>query len=133
MSLPNQRRSIAPARRLLCALMALAVATASCTSMHKVPVVQSSPGQPTAWQVKAGDTIRVTLRDGGSSEFNVQSVTPEAIIAVGGTRFESTNIASVERRGFSLGKTVGLGAAGAVIAFYIIVAAAFSSLGGGAP
>ena len=131
MSLPNHRRSAALARSLVCAVTALAVATANCSSWHKVPVVQTSPGQPIAWQVKAGDTIFVTLRDGGSTVFKVQSVTPDAIIASDGRRFERTNITSVERRGFSLGKTVVLGALGAVVAYYILLAAAFSSLFGG--
>ena len=134
MSLPNRRRAVAPARNLVCALTALAVATASCSSMHKVPVVQTSPGQPIAWQVKAGDTIRITLRDGGSAEFKVQSVTPDAIIASDGTRFEQANITSVERPGFSAGKTIGLGVGVGVIAFYILALTFFNSLfGGGGP
>src|SRR5688500_20111226 len=124
MSLPNHRRSAALARSLVCAVTALAVATASCSSWHKVPVVQTSPGQPIAWQVKAGDTIFVTLRDGGSTVLKVQSVTPDAIIASDGRRFEHTNITSVERRGFSPGKTAG--AVGvAAIAFVLVVAAGF--------
>ena len=135
MSLPNHRRSIALARSLVCALTALAVATASCSSMHKVPLVQTSAGQPT-WQVKAGDTIRVTLRDGGSSEFKVQSVTPDAIIASDGTRYEHTNITSVERRGFSGGKTAGAAGAGLGVLAYVFVAVGMAAvlsllLGGG--
>ena len=98
-SQPNHRRSAALSRSLVCAVTALAVTTASCSSMHKAPAVQASPGQPIVWQVKAGDTIRVMLRDGGSSQFKVESVTPEAIIAIGGARLEHANITSVERRG----------------------------------
>jgi len=136
MSLPNHRRSAALSRSLICALTALAVATASCSSMHKVPTVQTSPGQPIAWQVKAGDTIRVMMRDGGSSEFRVQSVTPEAIISSDGTRFEQANITSMERRGFSSGKTAGAAVGGlGVIALVVVVVGALtflSWLGGGA-
>ena len=137
MSLPNHRRSVALSRSLVCALTALAVATASCSSMHKVPVVQTSPGQPIAWQVKTGDTIRVTLRDGGSSEFKVQSVTPDAIISSDGARFENANITQVERRGISGGKTAGAVGAGLGIFAIVLLAAAAASigvlLGGGAP
>ena len=133
MSPSNHRRSAPLVRSLVGALTALAVATASCSSMHKVPVVPASAGQPVAWQVKAGDTVRVTMRDGGSSEFRVQSVTPEAIVAINGVRFEQANITSIERRGFSFGKTLGLGVIGAAAAFYILIAAAFSNLGTGSP
>jgi hypothetical protein len=129
----HHSRSASLVRSLVCALTVLAVASASCSSMHKVPVVAAPAGQPMAWQVKAGDTIRVTMRDGGSSVFSVQSVTPDAIVAINGARFEQTNITSVERRGFSLGKTLGLGAVGAVAAYYILLYAAFSSLVGGSP
>jgi hypothetical protein len=122
-------------RSLTCALTALAVAAASCSTMHKVPVVPASPGQPIAWQVKAGDTIRVMLRDGGSSEFKVQSVTPEAIISSDGTRYEQANITSVERRGISPGKTAGAAAGGLGVVFLVVVLVGVFSflswLGGG--
>ena len=131
---PSNRRPVAFSRNLVCALTALAVATASCTSMHQVPVVRTSAGQPIAWQVQAGDTIRVMLRDGGSSEFRVQSVTPEAIIASDGTRYEQANITSVERRGFSGGKTAGAAAGGVGLVAIVVVLSAgivFSWLLGG--
>lgn len=133
MPLSNPRRSVALARSLVCALTALAVATASCTSLHKVPAVQASPGQPVAWQVKAGDKIRVMLRDGGSPEFKVQSVTPDAIISSDGTRFENANITSVERRGPSGRKTALLVLAVLVSVPLVVLGIALSALGNCSP
>lgn len=73
--------------------------------MHKVPMVAASPGQPAVWQVKAGDTLRVTMRNGSSAEFKVQSVAPDVIVSVDGRRFDSNEIQSVERRGVDGDKT----------------------------
>lgn len=101
MSASNHRHTGAAKRRLVCALTSLAVATASCTSMHKVPMVAASAGQPAVWQVKADDTVRVTMRNGSSAEFKVQSVAADAIVSTDGRRFDSNEIRSVERRGVS--------------------------------
>ena len=101
MSVSTHRHAGAAKRRLVCALTSLAVATASCTSMHKVPMVAGSAGQPAVWQVKAGDTVRVTMRNGSSAEFKVQSVAPDVIVSGDGRRFDSNEIRSVERRGVS--------------------------------
>ena len=136
MSLQNHRRSTGLHRSLVCALTAMAVAVSACTSMHKVPVVRSADGQP-HWQVKAGDTIRVTLRDGGTAMVTVQRVTPEAIIASDGTKFDLAEITAMERRGVSGGKTVGLVGGIGALAFVLALAATavFLSalLGGGTP
>lgn len=42
----NHRRPVTLARNLVCALTALTVATASCTSLHQVPVVRTIAGNP---------------------------------------------------------------------------------------
>ena len=85
--------------------------------MHKVPMVAGSAGQPAVWQVKAGDTVRVTLRNGSSAEFKVQSVAPDVIVSVDGRRFDSNEIRSVERHGIDGDKT-----AFAVIALLAVAA-----------
>ena len=105
MSVSTHRHAGAARRSLVCALTSLAVATASCTSMHKVPMVAASAGQPAVWQVKAGDTVRVTMRNGSSAEFKVQSVAPDVIVSVDGRRFDSNEIRSVERHGIDGDKT----------------------------
>ena len=99
MSVSNHRHAGAAKRSLVCALTSLAIATASCTSMHKVPMVAASAGQPAVWQVKAGDTVRVTMRNGSSAKFKVQSVAPDVLVSIDGIRFDSNEIRSVERRG----------------------------------
>jgi hypothetical protein len=105
MTVSSHRHAGAAKRNLVCALTSLAVATASCTSMHQVPQVPASPGQPAVWQVQAGDTVRVTMRNGSSAQFKVQSVAADVIVSTDGTRFDSTEIQSVERREGSGGKT----------------------------
>ena len=65
--------------------------------------------------MQAGDTVRVILRDGASAQFKVHSVTPDAIIARAGTRFESSNITSVKRRAHSPNKTAGLIVVGVLV------------------
>ena len=104
--LTGLRHAGATKRSWVCALMSLAVATASCTSMHKVPMVAAAAGQPAVWQVKEGDTVRVTMRNGSAAEFKVQSVAPDVIVSVDGRRFDSNEIRSVERRGIDGDKTV---------------------------
>ena len=101
MSVSTHRHAGAARRSLVCALTSLAVATASCTSMHKVPMVAASAGQPAVWQVKTGDTVRVIMRNGSSAKFKVQSVAPDVIVSTDGRRFDSNEIRSVERRGVS--------------------------------
>ncbi len=133
MLLSNHRRSVALSRSLVCALTALAVATASCSSMLQVPVVPTSAGQPIAWQAKAGDTVRVVLRDGGSAQFTVQRVTPDALIANDGTKFENAKITSVERRGFNSGKTAGAVAGMALVIRVAVYGALLSVFSGGTP
>ena len=114
-------------RNLVCVITVIAIATAGCTSMHKVPVMQGSGGQQ-VWQVKAGDTIRVTLKDGASAQFEVQAVTPDAIVAMNGMKYEHANITSVERRAVSGGKTAGAAVAGVGVTFVLLMAAASAVL-----
>ena len=93
-------------QRVLSVLTALALATASCTSLHQVPLVPASATQSAAWQVSPGDEVRVTLRDGTTTAFKVASVAPDAIISTDGRRFASTDIQSLKRRGYSSPKTL---------------------------
>ena len=120
MSVSTHRHAGAARRSLVCALTSLAVATASCTSMHKVPMVAASAGQPAVWRVKAGDTVRVTMRNGSAAEFRVQSVAPDVIVSVDGRRFDSNEIRSVERRGIDGDKTLFLVVAPLAVAAVVV-------------
>ena len=112
--------------RFVCALSASAVVMTSCTSMHRVPVVVGEP-QPSSWRVNSGDEVSVTMRDGRTARFTVQTVEPASIIARDGTRYDLTDIVTVERRAFSGVRTTFL--VGGILggAFLFAVAAAMAS------
>lgn len=91
--------------RLASVLMAVSLAMAGCTSLHRIPV--APPAQaPIADAVKPGDDIRITLRDGIRAEFIVGAVRPDAIIARNGAAYDVANIVTLERRQFSGRKTL---------------------------
>lgn len=62
--------------RLLACILALAVATSGCTTLQPV---ETSPADAAA-QLKAGDTIEVTLRDGSVEELKLVEITEDAYI-----------------------------------------------------
>ena len=133
MSVSTHRHAGAAKRSLVCALTSLAVATASCTSMRKVPMVAASAGQPAVWQVKAGDTVRVTMRNGSSAEFKVQSVAPGVIVSVDGRRFDSNEIRSVERRGIDGDATAFSVVALLVVTALVVLVGALRDIARGCP
>ena len=94
------------ATRLLCGLTMSVVLMTGCSSMHRVAL--NAGGRPqVSPQVGSGDQVRLTLRDGRRVRFTVDSVDPAAIIARDDsrTRYEYSDILTVERRGFSKAKT----------------------------
>ena len=93
------------ALRLVCVLTASAVAMVGCTSMHPVPVVTATAPQQVVPPVKPGDDILITMRDGRTAKFQVETVEPGAIIASGGTKYQMADILEVTRREFSWPKT----------------------------
>jgi plastocyanin len=90
---------------LACVMMAASIAMAGCTSLHRVPMVPSAQA-PAEVAVKAGDTVRVTLRDGTRTEFIVGKVNADAIVARNGDAYDAANIVTLERRQFSGRKTI---------------------------
>jgi hypothetical protein len=81
------------------------------------------PGAPVFGKVKAGDTVQVRTHDGRSKRFVVQQVEAETLVAADGTRFTRTEIAGLQRRSFSAGKTGALAAGLAGGAFLLLLAA----------
>jgi hypothetical protein len=75
--------------------------------------------------------VHVTMRNGRRAEFTVQTVDTVAIIARDGTRYDQTDILTVERREFNGVKTTFLltGILGGVLLFAI--GAMMASLAGG--
>lgn len=111
--------------RLVCLLAILAVSATGCSSMHRVPVVAAGSAQASD-RVGPGDEVRVTMRDGRQARFTVQRVEDAALVAGDGTRYEITDIVTLERRAFSGGRTALLvaGVVGGVLFFAYAVAVA---------
>ena len=131
----------APLFRLVALVTASALLGSGCTSMHPVAVV--APGQPQATTtvnageattpVKAGDNVRVTMRDGRTAQFTVEQVEVSAITARGGEKYATDEILTLERRSVSAAKTSVLivsvvGAVGVVL--LILYAVGTASLAG---
>lgn len=91
-----------------------------CRSMRELPA-QTAPTQPPTWQVKQGDTIRVTLANGRRVRFKVAAVDNDALVAVNGNRYQLTGVTRVERRQFSGGRTV-LVIGGFLVAAAVVIA-----------
>jgi len=118
---------------LICAVMLVA-----CTSFKVVKPADIQAG------LKAGDTVKIVTKDGKDLELKIVTITPEAIVGtplssvataeageVKEQRVEFADIAKLERREISPGKTVGLvaGILAAVAAFVLIsIAVAIASL-----
>ena len=78
------------------------------------------------WQLKAGDHVEVTVRDGRRVSFTVARVDASGIVDDNKTRYEATDILVVKRRQFSLWKTSLLGL-GTFVSFLVAVAASMVS------
>jgi len=113
--------------RVMASVLVCAMASAStgCTTMKTIR--PASPGAPVFGKVKAGDTVSVQTHDGRSMRFVVQRVDGENLVAADGTHFAPTDIARLQRRSFSAGKTGALAAGLIAAAFLALVAAVAAS------
>ena len=89
---------------LLSALVTSSMAMTGCTTMRTVKPT-TSPVAPASWQVKAGDHVEVTVRDGRRVSFTVASVDASGIVGDNNTRYEATDIVFVRRREASVLKS----------------------------
>lgn len=83
---------------------------------HMVPIVARPSTQPptasaVATELKVGDEVRVTLRNGDSARFEVAEVQAEALVARDGRRFNYADVSRLEKRRVSKGRTIALIAA----------------------
>jgi hypothetical protein len=88
------------------------------------PVTPETTAAQTAWNVRPGDDLRLTLADGRAVTCTVAAVEAGVIVAEGGARYPFADIRRVERREVSAGKTaalVGGGVLGAVLAAAVLV------------
>ena len=128
--------------RSLSLVLISALMMVSCTSFKVVKPDDLQGG------LKAGDTVKIVTKDGRDMELKIVTITPEALVgtpvsSVGAAeasevkdqRVEFSEIAKLEKREISTGKTVGLvaGILAAVAVFVLIsIAVAYASLAGAA-
>ena len=116
--------------RLSDALIPVVLVISGCTSMHHISRPLEPPGAH--WNVNAGDSVRLTMRDGQRHDVRVQSVDMNAIVTQDGVSYDLREIQAVERREFSPAKTivltVGLFAGTLLILFVAAYGAALGSI-----
>lgn len=128
--------------RSISAVLISALMMVSCTSFKVIKPDDIQAG------LKAGDSVKIVTKDGKDLELKIVTITPEAIVGtpvssvstaeageVKEQRVEFADIAKLERREISPGKTVGLvaGVLAAVAAFVLIsIAVAVLGLARGA-
>lgn len=86
-----------------------ALLLSGCHSMTRVVLPDSTPPPPNAAvfaQLKAGDTVRVTMRTGEKVTFTLEEVRAEGVVAKDGRHIPFGDIGQLERRHFSGTKTV---------------------------
>ena len=100
--------------RVVAALL-IVTTLSGCTSMHAVRA-QPSPG------VRVGDTVNLWARDGRKDHFKVAQITDTEILGTKGQRYRIADLVRLERRAYSEGRTVALGAvvAGVLLVLYSI-------------
>ena len=106
----------------------LAVLASGCTSMKTVRI--ENPKASPFGGVKAGDTVTVYTKDGKTDRFVVADVQEDALVSVNGGRYHPSEIGKLERKSFSLPKTVGLSIGVFCGAFVLWLAAAIAAYAG---
>lgn len=105
-------------RRTIAVILVVSVTlTTGCTSMKTINPA-TLPDPAASRPLKVGDTVVVQTHDRSRCRFVVQEITDEAIIARGGERFERSEIVSIQRKSFSIAKTMTLVA---VVSFGLFV------------
>jgi hypothetical protein len=91
-------------RRVLVAVLVLTLAP-GCTSLHSV---NREPANPFA-AIRVGDVVNVHTHDGRQDQFKVAQISLAEIVGADGQKYHSSEIARLQRRTFSGGKTAALG------------------------
>jgi hypothetical protein len=78
-------------------------------------------------RLKAGDTVTVYTKDGKTDRFVVADVQEDTLVSVNGGRYHATEIAKIERKSFSVPKTVGLSIGVFCGAFVLWIASAIAA------
>lgn len=98
----------------------MAAASLGCTSLKTIRPA-TPPDAPVFGNIKAGDTVVLLLHDGRSVQITVQRIEGGAIVSAEGVRYTAREIAQLQRRSFSGGKTA-LAIAGTVAGAYLVAA-----------
>lgn len=108
--------------RIVAWLLACSMAAGGlgCTSLKTIRPA-TSPEAPVFGNVKAGDTVILHLHDGRRLQITVQRIEDDALVSAEGVRYTTGEIAQVQRRSFSGGKTA-LAVAGTVAGAYVVAA-----------
>ena|SRR5436190_16028013 len=110
------------ASRVLCAVSTFVLIMTGCSSMYRVPLKSGMPALSVR-QIRPGDTVRVTLRDGTRYEFEVRTFGPDAIVDTDGRTFPLKDVQMLEQRRLSNNKLAlwwGVISAGTLLLMYAI-------------
>jgi hypothetical protein len=97
-----------------------------CHTVTRVTLPDSTPPPANAAVfalLKAGDNVRVTLRTGEKAAFTVAEVQPEGLVATDGRHVSCRDMAQLEERSLSPGRTAALvaGICAAVFVGFIVL------------
>jgi hypothetical protein len=97
-----------------------------CHTVTRVTLPDSTPPPANAavfGLLKAGDNVRMTLRTGEKAAFTVAEVQAEGLVATDGRHFSYRDMAQLEERSLSRGRTAGLvaGICAAVFVGFIVL------------
>ena len=107
--------------RTIAFLLCMTIAT-GCTTFK--PMATTEP-QVILSQIKPGDEIRLTTRDGRKWEFTIKEVNDKQLVGEN-EKVNLADITDIERREFSTGKTVGL-VGGIIVLLGVLIAAIIDS------
>ena len=113
----------------LAAIALAAVFAGGCHVQTRVALPGEAPasGVVAASTVKAGDQVRLVMRDGTIARVTVAEMTPDALVATGGRRYPIADIVRLETRSVAFGRSAGLAAgviAGTLLMFTLLMLAA---------
>jgi hypothetical protein len=94
----------------LVALVAVSALLTGCHTQTRVALPGDSPptGTVPAATVKAGDEVRIVMRDGALVGATIVTAQPDALIVSNGRRYPYAEIATVEIRALSVGRSAGV-------------------------
>jgi hypothetical protein len=114
-----------PGMRALIATIVSALLVSGCHTQQRIELPggpSSSPAGVAVSQLKAGDTVQVTMKSGDKLSFPIQEVQSDGLVARGGKRFLYQDMARLDKRQLAKGKTAGLIAGITSGAFVILIA-----------